>query len=270
MSDKDFTEREAFTSCFPSASLNICLYHTLCSFRREITCEKMGISSAERLRCLEVLTQIAYSRSSKQYQNHQKSLRNISSSVKEHIELNWLAIKDRWVSCFKDKTLNLGENTNNRLESTFSKIKSVRSKYTSLMQFFHEFFSVLKSLRNERKHNYIMALTRKPIEYNTLERNLQLYSDLLTPYSFAYVRKQFVEANTVTEITKTTADKFKVLSSEAHTPLNTTSRTCTCSFANRMALPCRHIFKARSLLRLPLFDCKLVNRRWMKDYYKML
>lgn len=39
MSDKDFTERDVFKACFPNASLSICLYHTLRSFRREITCE---------------------------------------------------------------------------------------------------------------------------------------------------------------------------------------------------------------------------------------
>ena len=55
MSDKDFTERDAFKNCFPEASLNICLYHTLRSFRREITCEKLGITSAERCRCLELV-----------------------------------------------------------------------------------------------------------------------------------------------------------------------------------------------------------------------
>ena len=34
MSDKDFTEGDPFKNCFPEASLNICLYHTLQSFRR--------------------------------------------------------------------------------------------------------------------------------------------------------------------------------------------------------------------------------------------
>ena len=42
MSDKDFNEREAFTKLFIDASLVICLYHTLRSFRREITTEKNG------------------------------------------------------------------------------------------------------------------------------------------------------------------------------------------------------------------------------------
>ena len=54
MSDKDFVEKEAFSKCFVNASLLICLYYTLRSFRGEVTCEKMGITSAERLLCLEI------------------------------------------------------------------------------------------------------------------------------------------------------------------------------------------------------------------------
>ena len=49
MSDKDFVEREAFSKCFADLSVLIWLYHTLRSFRREVTCEKMGITSAEIL-----------------------------------------------------------------------------------------------------------------------------------------------------------------------------------------------------------------------------
>ena len=68
MSDKDFTERDVFKACFPSASLSICPYHTLRSFRREITCEKMGITSAERLRVLEILSSLAHSKTAGEYE----------------------------------------------------------------------------------------------------------------------------------------------------------------------------------------------------------
>ena len=70
MSDKDFNEREAFSKCFPMASLVICLYHAPRSFQREITCEKMGITSAKRSRCVEVIQQISYARSENEYQFH--------------------------------------------------------------------------------------------------------------------------------------------------------------------------------------------------------
>ena len=66
MSDKDFNERQAFANCFPQASLLICLYHALRSFRREVTMEKMGITADERNRCLEIFTKLIYSRSSEE------------------------------------------------------------------------------------------------------------------------------------------------------------------------------------------------------------
>ena len=77
-SDKDFTERDVFKSCFPALSLSICLYHTLRSFRREITCEKMGITSAERLRALEILSSLAHSKTAGEYEKHLDELKRIS------------------------------------------------------------------------------------------------------------------------------------------------------------------------------------------------
>ena len=156
MSDKDFTERDAFKNCFPDASLNICLFHTLGSFRREVTCEKLGITSAERLRCLELLSRLACAKSRKEFEDTWEEIKATKiKSVIEYLELNWLPIKDQWVACFKDKTINLGENTNNRLESMFGKIKSVCSKHAILIHFFHKFFSVLRSLRNDMEMSAI-------------------------------------------------------------------------------------------------------------------
>ena len=52
-----------FSSCFPNAKLLICLYHALRSFTREVTCEKMSISSAECNRLLNIRQSIAYANS---------------------------------------------------------------------------------------------------------------------------------------------------------------------------------------------------------------
>ena len=48
MSDKDINEREVIKEVFPDASVLICLFHTLRTFRREVTCERMGITSGQR------------------------------------------------------------------------------------------------------------------------------------------------------------------------------------------------------------------------------
>ena len=75
MSDKDFNEREAFTKLFTDASLGICFYHTLRSFSREITTEKMTITSAERNRCLELVRDIVYSKNSEDYVHNVEALK---------------------------------------------------------------------------------------------------------------------------------------------------------------------------------------------------
>lgn len=60
MSDKDFNERSVFRKEFPEAALHICLFHTLRSFRREVTTEKMSIRLGERDHALEIITKLAY------------------------------------------------------------------------------------------------------------------------------------------------------------------------------------------------------------------
>lgn len=134
--------------------------------------------------------------------------------------------------------------------------------------FFHEFFAVLVSLRNERNHNFLMTFTRGPIDYVTFDGILKNYADFLTPYSFEFVREQFNKASSLSNMSQTGTDTFAVASAKDDDPIITTAETCTCSFAKRMGLPCRHIFKARKILQLPLFESSLVKKRWTRDFYK--
>ena len=143
MSDNDFVEREGFSKCFANASLLTCLYHTSRRFRREVTCEKMGIT-AERSQCLEIIQLIAYSKTPEGYSQKLEMLKNTKLDSLSYFMENWDPIKSQWVFAFKDSHMNLGETTNNCLESTFNKLKSVCSKYvpdTVLLRVFYIFGS---------------------------------------------------------------------------------------------------------------------------------
>ena len=67
MADKDIGERDIIKLCLPNASVVICLFHALRSFRREVTCEKMGITSGQRSMCLELIQKMAHAASSAEY-----------------------------------------------------------------------------------------------------------------------------------------------------------------------------------------------------------
>ena len=53
MCDKDLLEQDVFHTKFPAASVLICLFHVLRSFRREVTCDKVSL----RRSCFETYYQ---------------------------------------------------------------------------------------------------------------------------------------------------------------------------------------------------------------------
>ena len=63
MTDKDMTERNAFSLAFPAATLQLCLFHTLRSFSREVTLDKMVIRAGQCDALLEVFNAMANARS---------------------------------------------------------------------------------------------------------------------------------------------------------------------------------------------------------------
>lgn len=148
MSDKDFTERGVFAAEFPEAKLLICLFHTLRTFRREVTTEKMGIRTEERNLRLEILQKLTYAKNLEQYEELHSELHatNIQNVV-DYFEANWHPIHMEWVECFKSANLTFQNRTNNRVESINQKIKSICSKFSDLDTFFEELLLAIQSLR---------------------------------------------------------------------------------------------------------------------------
>ena len=68
MSDKDMTERDVLSEEIPNAVLQICLFHTLRSFKQEISKEKLHITSEQRQMTLEIITKLVYSKNETEYQ----------------------------------------------------------------------------------------------------------------------------------------------------------------------------------------------------------
>lgn len=94
MTDKDLTERDVLAHSFPNSDLQICLFHTFRTFRREVSMEKFGISSGQRNLCLELLQQLAYSTS----ETHTPDLRRMPPQRHSSIfDDNWHSIWKQWL-----------------------------------------------------------------------------------------------------------------------------------------------------------------------------
>lgn len=104
MANKDIQERDIIKQCLPQSSVLICLFHTLRSFRREISCEKMGITSGQRTLSLELVQKLAYAMSEAEYELHSQLQKDAPKEVVKYFDANWHPIKNEWVLGLKSSS----------------------------------------------------------------------------------------------------------------------------------------------------------------------
>ena len=270
MGDKDLTQRDVLARAFPSATLLICLFHTFRSFRREVTAEKMGITSGQRNMSLEFLQKLAYSTSAEKYQElYSQFCDSVPTTVLNYFNVNWHPIREQWTMGMKYNSGNFLNNTNNRLESLNAKLKSVVSRYSSLEEFVEKFFLIVRVLRSERDYKSALVSQKVPIAYHsTKETAVTKYIEHLTPYAYDFVMKQ-LELKDRVKLGVTSSDDneyHQVNSSEGLLHVSTTS--CTCLSWKSMKLPCKHILALRDKLDVDLFAEELCDIRWSVKYFE--
>ena len=87
----------------------------------------MNITESERNVLLEILQKLAYAYTEQAYNDHYQEFINAcpNNESKNYFNENWHVIRDEWAQCFRSTAFDLGENTTNRFESFFGKIKQV-------------------------------------------------------------------------------------------------------------------------------------------------
>lgn len=263
MADKDMDERHVIKEAFPSASMLICLFHVLRTFKREISCEKLGITPGQRVCSLELLQKMAYASSENEYQALYDELQDtLPQQVIEYFNSNWQGIRDEWVLHGKAKSGSFLNSTNNRLESINAKLKQVIKRHSSLKDFITSLFIIIQSLRLERDHKAATMIQKVkvcPFEKGSAEAK---YSEVLTSYASAFVTKQLNLASKLKNIVACDDGNYQVQSVK---PVSINH--CACLFRQSMLLPCQHIFAVRRKLDQSLYSDSLYDKRWTKSYY---
>lgn len=266
MADKDIGERDVVKAALPSALVLICLFHTLRTCRREVSCEKLGITSGQRTFALEFIQKMAYSSNEEKYlQLYSEFKQSAPNQVVKYFNDNWHDIRNEWVLYYKAVSGSFLNSTNNRLENINGKLKHVISRHSSLEEFVNNFFIILSALRTERDHK--SAITVQKVRVNRFEDQSpeKLYCRLLTTYASSYVLKQLELISKVKKICQANSGNYSVETSEGVRSVSVMD--CGCLFRKSMMLPCRHIFALREILRQPLYSEDLCNSRWTAKYY---
>ena len=250
MADKDMVERDVMTEKLPHAALQICLFHVLRTFRREITCEKLGINAGQRQCVLDILQRLAYAVTADDYDVLYQQLKDLGiASVNTYFDGNWHGIREQWVEGLKRQHCNLLTSTNNRVEGFNQKLKSVITRHSGLASFVRDMKTVLAVAETERTHRALQIVQKRPV-LRLQDQAAKSYSDLVTPYALKHLEVQLSEAK-----------------KRGRVPDATTAVSCECGFFTAMALPCRHMFRFRTDNGMQLFDEAVVAKRWRKDYF---
>lgn len=157
MGDNDLTERDVVKEVFPDIVMYICLFHTLRTFGREVAVNKMKISGEEKTTSLMFLDKLAKSSSASVYNTYKAFCKSVPPPVREYFNKNWHNIRNEWT---KNSMItgNLGNCTNNRLESINSKIKQMVKKNSPMAVAVKDFFKWLNNRDCEISYRQIQNI----------------------------------------------------------------------------------------------------------------
>ncbi|XP_054272831.1 zinc finger SWIM domain-containing protein 1-like [Macrosteles quadrilineatus] len=265
MIDKDFQERETFKKGFKNAELLISTFHTLRSFKREITCDKMGISSGEKMLYHEYARKLTHSKNEQEYNSIYDEIKRFKlTKFINYFEKNWHPIKEKWVPALQIAST-FGNITNNGLESINSKVMQVVQRHPMLPDLFQNLDCLLLNLRAEKCAKAAKFNVKVPLNVTLAHADQSHYLQILTPYAFVLVNDKFALMNKVKIIAEMSTGEFLIASSRG--VLTTSKSKCSCRFFCSYNLPCHHILYVRQKEGLPLFDSILVPTRWTREFY---
>ena len=126
MADKDFNERAIIKEIFPKSTVPICLFHSLRSFKREISDKVLGLAGGTQVVLKELFESMWYAKSEGEYAKHYEHFMNAAPlHVQKYFDKNWQNIRQEWVLTFVFPCGNFLNTTNNRVERFNGKLKSV-------------------------------------------------------------------------------------------------------------------------------------------------
>ena len=91
------------------------------------------------------------------------------------------------------------------------------------------------------------------------------YVELLTPFAFEYVEKQFELSRSVKILEDIDEDSCTIDAREER--LVTSTESCSCVFTSSMKLPCQHVFATRCCKSLSEYHEGLCADRWKLQHF---
>ncbi|KAE9326514.1 hypothetical protein PR003_g16234 [Phytophthora rubi] len=273
MTDKALHEKDVLAEVFTRGRQLLCQFHVQQWFSKQVT--RLVRGSPEEKTIVEAsMAQLIDSTSAKEYDSQKALFLDLLGGNKQHklyqlFVKNWDNTQDEWVAYRRGNIPHLRNNTNNRLESKWGKLKQLIKSDYPIDELVSSLIMIQEWAEDEYVEEYNKPGSRPPFAEH---RELASLGAAVSPFAFDLVAGQFKyalssDANYVIEGAGEDAKLRSLRSDQVHT-LNTKTYKCDCTFAQTLLLPCRHVMFYRKTNGnesvLPPFS--LLCPRWLRAH----
>ena len=255
MTDKDLICISKLEAVFPNAKCELCLFHVKQAFRRKTG--EMDLSSLKREKIRNILDKMVESRTVEQYEGFRASLLCVDAQFSRYFEENWEPRKASWVHCYREKVLNLGDTTNNRIESYHQKLKSEMPRKLPLDLCIQKIVFVAQFLEDKCRDRQFEAATKRPFASPWPE-----LLGVVTPYALSVAESEVSKASSIA-IQPLPGGCFSTEEPTGRVRTCKSDGGCHCRVTKTMLIPCRHVIAVRRHLGLPPLEPSLFAARWL-------
>ena len=286
--DKDFTECRSIKKVFPAAIVLLCIFHCLKFMRTLFSTIPEVVEIKEEV--MDQFKRVVYSHDEKGFDAETDKfellvkdlqVRTLAGYVnlKEYYVKNWKSCKLMWSKCFRKGLPLLGDNTTNRIENKFGRLKvSIKDTFktlpTTAKAIIHlvnyadklleerYLFRTNKSLKIFSSNPKVRVLN-EAASLHLNEKGCKLFN--LSLKTLEEKREKMEVINDMLEETYHDGTKVRYSSS---------NMSCNCSSFKQFQAPCVHILYIRELENLTdenfnIFSMETFNERYHRNHNLM-
>ncbi|KAG3048638.1 hypothetical protein PC121_g19369 [Phytophthora cactorum] len=167
MVDKDLNEIAVLRSMFPDTRIILCHFYVLKWLRKAVRDDKKyGTYSSEGLKQMNsCVPNMVYSKFESELQGQADEFKMLVCrggriELWENFETNWMRSKEKWVTLYRTNLPHFPNNTNNRLENFFGKLKADLDSSMNMKQCLYSVIRYQRRKEDEYVTRVIMPCTQ--------------------------------------------------------------------------------------------------------------
>ncbi|RLN06541.1 hypothetical protein BBJ28_00021182 [Nothophytophthora sp. Chile5] len=251
--DKDLNEVQVLKRMFPDSRVLLCHFHVIKWLAKAVRDDKKyGTYPSEVLKQLDhCVSNMVYAKVEEDLQDYADEFKTLAcrgdrEALWSYFQDNWMDCKEMWVTAFRMHLPHFRNNTNNRLESFFGKLKADIDSSYSMKDCLKAILKFQRRKEDEYKTKTLMPGSVRNNNYGE-ERNQVLGMTTEWVAGIFYEEYQFAtDPDSVEGYTYHETDNIVTARRDDRVhQVDKTTWMCDCEFSVTMKLPCRHVLLYR-------------------------